>query len=273
MTLQIRNLLTVLALLSFFTLPHFTQTANSAPFTAIGAITAGAAAAIYCEGLVADHMAETPESDEPWYLIQYHVGVEDITGFVAGTVCAIPASVVGGAAGAMVDATALGTVTTTATGVVIYTTAKGVKYLYKLTPAPKYADKALKTSKVLGSKARKAIAETASAWTASARQYFGKFKGWKTATPAHLRRHMPQLYSRQYGRDALCDVPLPPLYVGPLWNRQLNRAIEVDHALPKVWGGTNDLSNLQLTHRDYNRAKGARVGISLENAKKQFCPI
>ncbi len=118
-----------------------------------------------CEGLVASHMEETPESDEPWYLIHYHVGPEDIASFTAGTVCAIPAAAVGGAVGALVDASTLAAVTTTGAGVVIVTTAKGAKYLYKRSPAPKYVEVATETPKDLFSKARKSIAETTSAWT------------------------------------------------------------------------------------------------------------
>ena len=256
--MQIRNLFAVLVLLALLT-----PAANSQAITFLGAIAAGSAGAILCEGLVTSHMEETPESDEPWYLIHHHVGPEDIASFTAGTLCAIPAAAVGGAIGAMVEGSTVATVTT----------AKGVKHLYKRSPAPKYVEVATETSKDLFSKARKSIAKTTSAWTISTPQYFGKYKGWKTATPSHLRKHMPQLYNRQNGRDALCDVPLPSLYIGPLWNRRLNPAIEVDHALPRAWGGSNDLSNLQLTRKEYNRAKGTRAGIFLENAKKQFCPI
>ena len=84
---------------------------------------------------------------------------------------------------------------------------------------------------------------------------------------------MEPLYDKQKGMDALCKVPLPPLYVGPLWNRQLNPDIEIDHRLPKVKGGTDRPSNLQLTHRSYNRAKRDLTGYELRHAKTRFCPV
>ena len=80
---------------------------------------------------------------------------------------------------------------------------------------------------------------------------------------------MEHLYAKQKGMDALCKVRLPPLYVGLLWARRLNPAIHVDHRIPKARGGTDGLSNLQLTAA--NLKKGI-TGHELRSAKRSFCP-
>ena len=107
----------------------------------------------------------------------------------------------------------------------------------------------------------------------STKQWLGKVKIGSLAPARPLRRmHMEDLYEKQKGMDALCRVPLPPLYVGPIWNRKLNLDIEIDHKIPKAKGGSDQVSNLQLTHRQFNRARGALTGDDLRRAKLRFCP-
>ena len=59
--------------------------ANATPGTATGAIVFGVGASIACDHLVRSYMEVTPESDESWYLVWQHVGMEDLAGFAAGT--------------------------------------------------------------------------------------------------------------------------------------------------------------------------------------------
>ena len=106
------------------------------------------------------------------------------------------------------------------------------------------------------------------------RQGWGTFKFGRVAPSTPLRKkHMAALYRKQDGRDGLCGNPLPNLYVGWLWERRFNPDIEIDHIKPKSRGGSDNVSNLHLTHRNYNRAKGALVGAELRKAKRQFCPV
>ncbi len=123
-------------------------------------------------------------------------------------------------------------------------------------------------------KSTKAIASgTEFVWIAT-RQYVGKLKYGPVASSSTLRaKYMLSLYNKQGGKDALCNVPLPPLYIGLLWKRRLNPIIEIDHILPRAFGGSDEISNLQLTHRKYNRAKGTLIGHDLVKAQRQFCPI
>ena len=91
---------------------------------------------------------------------------------------------------------------------------------------------------------------------------------------AGLRRYIEQLHAKQKGMDAVCrNVPLPPLYVGPLWKRKLNSKIEVDHKKPRAKGGTDNVSNLQLTFWKYNRSKRDLTGPALGRAQRSFCPV
>ena len=87
------------------------------------------------------------------------------------------------------------------------------------------------------------------------------------------RRYMPELYRKQKGRDALCDKPLPALFAGYLWQRKLNPLIEVDHIIPRSKEGHDTISNLQLTHQKYNRAKGNETGFALRQASDHFCSL
>ncbi|MCY4007927.1 MAG: HNH endonuclease signature motif containing protein [Rhodobacteraceae bacterium] len=106
--------------------------------------------------------------------------------------------------------------------------------------------KAIKEAKEVGTKGKDVMHRTAGKWSLGA----------IASTP--LRKHMPDLYKKQKGRDGLCGTPLPALYVGPPWNRRLNPAIEVDHIKPKAKGGLDTVENLQLTLGKYNRQKGDR---------------
>ena len=110
--------------------------------------------------------------------------------------------------------------------------------------------------------------------TQPAKQWYGQVKFGPVA-PSTKRRtqHMEYLYAKQKGMDALCKVPLPPLYVGPPWKRRLNPAIEIDHKFPTAKGGTDARSNLQLTLQEYNRKKGVLTGYQLRSAKQCFCPV
>ena len=105
------------------------------------------------------------------------------------------------------------------------------------------------------------------------RQKWGTIAFWSAATSSGWRKHMPNLYRQQQGIDALCGIPLPNLYVGPLWKRRLNPRIEVDHILPRSKGGSNELANLQLTHQAYNRAKRDLYGPELSRAIKNVCRL
>ena len=233
------------------------QKANATPGAAAGAIVGGTAAAIVCDHVVRSYMEATPESDEAWYLVWHHVGPEDVAGFAAGTVCAIPGAAVGAAAGAAVEATVVG-VSVTATGaVVIIVVGKGVQAASRA--AVPHVNRAL--GYVLK-------------FTQPARQWYGKVKFGPVARSTKLRNeNMEFLYAKQKGMDALCKVPLPPLYVGPPWKRRLNPAIEIDHRLPKAKGGTDDRSNLQLTFWEYNRKKHVLTSYPLRSAKRKFCPV
>ena len=225
--------------------------ANATPGTATGAIVFGVGASIACDRLVRSYMEVTPESEESWYLVWHHVGMEDLAGFAAGTACAIPSAVAGAAAGLVVETTIVGaSVTAVGAGTVVL------------------AGKGL-------SLATRALAPPAKLAVQPARQWLGQIKFGPVAPSSNpLRtRYMERLYAQQKGRDALCKVPLPPLYVGPLWSRRLNPDIHVDHRIPKAKGGTDALSNLQLTASEFNRKKGVLTGYELRSAKRSFCPV
>ena len=104
-------------------------------------------------------------------------------------------------------------------------------------------------------------------------QWLGKTKVGpvKRSTPLRML-HMEHLYNKQEGMDAICKVPVPSLYVGPIWSRRFNPAIEIDHRIPRAKGGSDQIANLQLTHRGFNRAKRDLTGYDLRQAKRHFCP-
>ncbi len=227
--------------------------ANGTPGSVVGAGVFGVGAGVACDHLVRSHMETTPMSDEPWYFIWHHVGPEDAAGFAAGTVCAIPAAMVGGVVGLAVEtsivgasvagaAASVGTATAVATG-------KGLQF----------------ASRVSAGSGKKALRRAHQRWGTLA------FRSVAASTP--LRKHMPDLYQKQKGIDALCGIPLPNLYVGWPWERRLNPLIEVDHIRPRSRGGSDKFANLQLTRREYNRAKGNLYGPALRRAKRNFCPI
>ena len=231
--------------------------ANATPGATTGAIVFGTGAAIVCDQLVRSYMEPAPESDEPWYLVWRHVGMEDLVGLAAGTACAVPAAAAGAAVGIVVEGTLVaGSATALGTGAII-ATGKGIHLAGRaLASTPGRAAGYVETAaqKVWG------------------RQ--GQFKIGRVARLSGLREHIPDLYRKQRGMDGVCrNIPLPPLYVGPWWNRRLNPDIEVDHRHPKAKGGTNDVSNLQATHKEFNRRKGARIGKDLERAKRRFCHL
>ncbi|MDE0704942.1 MAG: HNH endonuclease signature motif containing protein [Rhodospirillaceae bacterium] len=244
-----RAFLAILAVLVW--LPN----AKATPVTAIGAIVVGSGAAIACDHIVRSNMEASPESDEPWYRIWHHVGPEDIAGFAAGTACAIPGAAVGGAIGLGLEATLVGAYALGAGAVLA--AGKGLHLGYRAVALP----------------ARRAFVQ-ASNFHRSVRQWYGKVRLGAVAPASKLRReYMERLYTKQKGMDALCKVRLPPLYVGPIWNRRLNPDIEIDHRIPRAKGGTDHLSNLQLTHRSYNRAKSDLTGRELRRAMTRFCPV
>ena len=88
----------------------FARSANATPGATAGAFVFGVSAAVGGDHLVRSYMEDTPESDEPWYLVWYHVGTEDVAGFAVGAVGAIPAGAVGAVIGLAVEVTVIGAV-------------------------------------------------------------------------------------------------------------------------------------------------------------------
>ena len=105
------------------------------------------------------------------------------------------------------------------------------------------------------------------------RQKWGTIAFKSAVASSALRNHMPDLYQKQGGIDALCGVPLPNLYVGWPWKRRLNPLIHVDHKRPRSRGGSDAIHNLQLTHATFNFAKGNLYDPALSRAKRVFCPV
>lgn len=79
----------------------------------------------------------------------------------------------------------------------------------------------------------------------------GRAMGWREQIVAYL-------VVRDGGRCAICrklvDISLPS---GP---RGDDRGPSIDHVIPRSAGGSDDLSNLRLTHWACNRARGNRGG-------------
>lgn len=74
--------------------------------------------------------------------------------------------------------------------------------------------------------------------------------------------------------DGTCaKVPLPPLYVGPVWDRRFNLRVHADHRFPQAKGGTDVFSNLQAALGKFNQQKGVLTGYELRSAKRKFCPV
>ena len=225
--------------------------ANATPGAATGAIVFGVGASITCDRLVRSYMEVTPESDEPWYLVWHHVGKEDLAGFAAGTACAIPAAAAGAAVGLAAETTVVGTSVAVAGAGTVTLAAKGLD------------------------RATRALAPTAQVAVQPVRQWLGQIKFGPVASSWNPLRtkYMERLYAKQKGKDALCKVPLPPLYVGPLWSRKLNPAIHVDHKIPTAKGGTDHPSNLQLTAAKFNLKKGTKTGYELGWVKRRMCSV
>lgn len=59
-------------------------------------------------------------------------------------------------------------------------------------------------------------------------------------------QHKPYLYARQNGLCHWCGMALPKSY-------------DIDHIVPLIKGGTNDLKNLCVCHIRCNRQKGAKT--------------
>lgn len=215
------------------------RSANASPGTLMGAVAGSVAAGLLCDRLARIHIRSY--SDEAW--------VETSAGITAGTACGILGGAVGAAAGtgATVGAAGLAVATVARAG-----GRAGVQ--------------------AVGDSARHA-APYLKAGAQSVKQGWGRFKVGPVAPASNpLRAYMPRLYDKQKGTDALCKVPLPPLYVGPVWDRRLNPAIHVDHRIPKAKGGKDVLSNLQLTAAEFNLKKGTLTGNELRAAKPSFCP-
>ncbi len=222
----------------------------------IGAVVGGTISAIACDDLARSYIGETTESDGPQFLFWKYVDKEDLVGYTAGAACAVPGAILGGAVGTVIE----------------------------LAVAPTLAAAAVSKVGAAGTGMALAVGRGAhGAWQVArisvgkagvlTRQWWGKHEFGQVAPSSTLRdKYMAALYKKQGGIDGICGNPLPNLYVGPPWNRRLNIDIEVDHIIPRANGGTDDLANLQLTHRKYNRSKGALVGKELLRAMGQFCP-
>ncbi|MCE2519903.1 MAG: HNH endonuclease [Alphaproteobacteria bacterium] len=245
-----RALLGILAAVVWF------PNANASPGTITGAIVFGTGAAIACDHIVRSNMDASPPSDKPWYRFWNHVGPEDLTGVAAGTACAIPGAAAGAAIGLGVEVTVIGASASAVGAGAAFAAGRGLHLGYRALALP----------------AKRAWGRVSNA-PESVRQWYGQVRLGAVAPSTNLRMgYMERLYAKQKGMDALCRVPLPPLYVGPLWNRRLNPDIEIDHRVPRAKGGTDHLSNLQLTHRSYNRAKRDLTGSELRRAMTRFCP-
>ena len=233
-------------------------------------------------------------SAEPWYFIWHHVDPKDVAdaGFAARTACAaIPAVFVGGPVGlagkavfgasvAAVPASRFVTVFVSrvsaesgkrAVGNVRNSVHSAKRWLGQVRIGSSVPSTALeKTAPAIGTPLR-GTQEHASSFGTRLRQKWGTLAFGNVAALTPLRKHMPNLYRKQKGIDALCGSPLPNLHVGLPWNRRLNPLVEVDHIRPRSRGGSDKFANLQLTHRTYNRAKGNLYGPALSRAKKNFC--
>ena len=223
----------------------------------IGAVVGGGISAIVCDNLVRSFMGETTESDGPQFILWEYVDKEDLAGYTAGAACAVPGAILGGVAGAAVELAVAPTLAA-ATASKVGAVGAGM--------AVAFGRGAHGAWQVVRISVGKAATLT--------RQWWGKREFGYVAPSFRLRdKHMATLYRKQGGKDGICGDPLPNLYVGPLWSRRLNPDIEVDHILPRSRGGTDNVTNLQLTHRKYNRYKGALVGEELLRAMGQFCPV
>lgn len=245
------------ALLGIIAAIALVPNAKATPGAVTGAAFFATGASIACDHLVRSYMEPTPESDAPWYLVWRHVGPEDIAGVGAGIACAIPAGAVGFAAGLAVDGLIISASATAAGAGAIVVVSKGVQLASRVVAVP----------------AKRAAARVRTA-TRRVEHWWGQVKVGSAAPSLNPLRtkYMEHLYAKQKGRDALCKIRLPALYVGPFWARRLNPAIHVDHRIPKAKGGTDVLSNLQLTAAEFNRKKGVLTGYELRSAKRRFCP-
>ena len=241
----------------------FARSASATPGATAGVFVFGVSAAVGCDHLVRSYMEDTPESDEPWYLVWYHVGTEDVAGFAVGTACAIPAGAVGAVVGLAVEVTVIGAVPVIGASAAIGTSGIAVT-----------GARALAAARAAGVRFIEPATRRTTPHVKAAEQWLGTIKFGPVAPASPLRtQYMEKLYAKQKGMDAVCKkVPLPPLYVGRWWKRQLNPAIHVDHKNPRAKGGSDSEGNLQLTAAEFNLKKGALTGNELRSAKWSFCP-
>ena len=108
-----------------------------------------------------------------------------------------------------------------------------------------------------------------------AERWMGQIKFGDVRPPSDpIRWNLPRLYAKQRGMDGICTkVPLPPLYVGPVWKRRFNTQVHVDHWFPQSKGGTDVFSNLRAALGKFNQQNGVLTGYELRSAKRKFCPV
>lgn len=234
-------------------------TANATPGAAAGAVVLGTGAAIICDHVVGSNMEATPESDEAWYLVWHHVGPEDVAGFAAGTACFIPAAAAGAAVGLAVETAVVGTSATALGAGTIVVVGKGLH----------------RAGRTLAPRATSHAAKYARTARQHAKRWMGQFKIGPVVRPSNpLRKRLPEMYAKQRGMDGICrKVPLPPLYVGPVWKRRFNTQVHVDHWFPQSKGGADVFSNLRAALGKFNQQKSDLTGYELRSAKRRFCPV
>lgn len=58
------------------------------------------------------------------------------------------------------------------------------------------------------------------------------------------------------GEHIYCDICKKRIYSMDSRNK---KGLTIDHTVPKSWGGTDHISNLQPAHKDCNQKKGNKV--------------
>jgi 5-methylcytosine-specific restriction endonuclease McrA len=62
-----------------------------------------------------------------------------------------------------------------------------------------------------------------------------------------------RLLRKQGNKCGICHQPMFEKVAGIRFEI---KPVDIDHKVPKLYGGSNKTKNLQLTHRECNRAKG-----------------